>query len=464
MAYGSITQRGDKYRVCFDYGIDREGRRVRKYRTFDTKRDATRAFNEHKVKMDKGTQIMPSEYTFAQWLAYWYKDIILPQIEETTAYGYRGMIENYLKPQLGEIRLQKLTARDIQQYYTWLMDEKELSPNTVIKHHNLLTNTLNAAERQEYITKNPMRAVSPPKKRQREAKFYTPEQLGILLDKAVGTRLELPMFICAYLGLRRGELCGLRWGDVDLEHKTITIENTRTQAGKKEIEKGTKTASSTRTLYLPDTLCDMLKAAREHQQACRAEYKNAYDDNDYVVVMEDGRPFRPNYLSELFGKFLADNDLPKIVLHELRHTFASLSNQAGIPAYNIGKALGHSTPAITQKIYTHLLDQTHTQAVEGVAAIADEARRKAGKEYLLQLAKALIDEIRVWDPMKFGDCNEYMEEIQSIGGRLEPHTDAAALGNMLYETFRAAFGTRSFQCTPEECEAVAERVFEKVQR
>lgn len=464
MAYGSITQRGDKYRVCFDYGIDREGNRVRKYRTFDTKRDATRAFNEHKVKMDKGTQIMPSEYTFAQWLDYWYKDIILPQIEETTAYGYRGMIENYLKPQLGEIRLQKLTARDIQQYYTWLMDEKKLSPNTVIKHHNLLTNTLNAAERQEYITKNPMRAVSPPKKRQREAKFYTPEQLGILLDKAVGTRLELPVFICAYLGLRRGELCGLRWSDVDLEHQTITIENTRTQAGKKEIEKGTKTASSTRTLYLPDTLCDMLKAAKEHQQACRVEYKNAYDDNDYVVVMEDGRPFRPNYLSELFGKFLADNDLPKIVLHELRHTFASLSNQASIPAYNIGKALGHSTPATTQKIYTHLLDQTHTQAVEGVAAIADEARRKAGKEYLLQLAKALIDEIRVWDPMKFGDCNEYMEEIQSIGGRLEPHTDAAALGSMLYETFRTSFGTRSFQCTPEECEAVAERVLEKVQR
>ena len=464
MAYGSITQRGDKYRVCFDYGIDREGNRVRKYRTFDTKRDATRAFNEHKVKMDKGTQIMPSEYTFAQWLDYWYKDIILPQIEETTAYGYRGMIENYLKPQIGEIRLQKLTARDIQQYYTWLMDEKKLSPNTVIKHHNLLTNTLNAAERQEYITKNPMRAVSPPKKRQREAKFYTPEQLGILLDKAVGTRLELPVFICAYLGLRRGELCGLRWSDVDLEHQTITIENTRTQAGKKEIEKGTKTASSTRTLYLPDTLCDMLKAAKENQQACRAEYKNAYDDNDYVVVMEDGRPFRPNYLSELFSKFLADNDLPKIVLHELRHTFASLSNQAGIPAYNIGKALGHSTPATTQKIYTHLLDQTHTQAVEGVAAIADEARRKAGKEYLLQLAKALIDEIRVWDPMKFGDCNEYREEIQSIGGRLEPHTDAAALGSMLYETFRASFGTRSFRCTPEECESVAERVFEKVQR
>ena len=352
MAYGSITQRGDKYRVCFDYGVDREGKRVRKYRTFDTKRDAIRAFNEHKVKMDRGRRSCRANTRSRSGL--------------TT----------------GTIILS--------------CHRSSKRRHTVIKHHNLLTNTLNAAERQEYITKNPMRAVSPPKKRQREAKFYTPEQLGVLLAKAVGTRLELPMFICAYLGLRRGELCGLRWSDVDLEHHTITIENTRTQAGKKEIEKGTKTASSTRTLYLPDTLCDMLKAAKEHQQACRATYKNT------VIVMEDGRPFRPNYLSELFGKFLADNDLPKIVLHELLHTFASLSNQAGIPAYNIGKALGHSTPATTQKIYTHLLDQTHTQAVEGVAAIADEARRKAGKEYLLQLAKALIDEIRVWDPMKFG--------------------------------------------------------------
>lgn len=87
---------------------------------------------------------------------------------------------------------------------------------------------------------NLMRAVSPPKKRQREAKFYTPEQLGILLDKAVGTRLELPVYICACLGLRRGELCGLRLSDVDLEHKAITIENTRTQAGKRKSRKARK--------------------------------------------------------------------------------------------------------------------------------------------------------------------------------------------------------------------------------
>ena len=157
MAYGSIVQRGDnQFRVCFDYGTDSSGKRIRKYQTFASRKEATRALNAHKVKMDEGSFVLPSDYTFAQWLDYWYTNIIRPQIEETTAYGYRNMIENYLKPSLGSVKLQKLSARHIQQYYTFLLDEKGLSPNTVIKHHNLLTNVLNAAERQEYITKNPM--------------------------------------------------------------------------------------------------------------------------------------------------------------------------------------------------------------------------------------------------------------------------------------------------------------------
>ena len=90
MAYGSITQRGDKYRVCFDYGVDREGKRVRKYRTFDTKRDAIRAFNEHKVKMDRGRRSCRANTRSRSGLTYWYDNVIVPQIEQTTSYGHQA--------------------------------------------------------------------------------------------------------------------------------------------------------------------------------------------------------------------------------------------------------------------------------------------------------------------------------------------------------------------------------------
>lgn len=459
MAYGSISKTGEnKFRVCFDYGKDGSGKRIRKYQTFSSKREAEHALNRHKVEMDTGNFVMPADWTFAQWMDFWYDNIILPQIEATTAYGYKSIIENHLNPQLGNCKLQKLSARHIQLYYTHLLNEAKLSPNSVLKHHNLLTNILNAAKRYEYITKNPMDAVSPPKKRRREAKYYTPEQLGQLLSLAARTRLELPIYICAYLGLRRGELCGLRWQDIDFEHHTVTIDTTRTQAGKDEIVKDTKTVSSTRTLYLPDTLYQMLQAEKAHQAACKAHLKNMYDDNPYVVVMENGKPFRPNYLSELFTKFLADNGLPKIVLHELRHTFASLSNQAGIPSFNIGKALGHSTPATTQKIYTHLLDQTHVQAVQGVAAIADRARLQASGSYLDSLSAVLAQEINTWDPMS---CADYNTEIGSLQSKLYPRIDATTLGQLISDTFRESFGTRSFRCSLEECNAVAQRILSR---
>ena len=322
MAYGSIFEiTKGRFRVCFDYGKDHAGKRIRKYQTFSSKADAKRALNRHKVQMDEGNYVLPADWLFAQWMDYWYKNIISPQIEATTAYGYQNIIENYLKPMLGQHKLQKLTPKHIQEYYTALLDNKGLSPSTVLKHHNLLTNMLNAAMRFEYIAKNPMDAVSPPRKKPHEAKYYTPEQLGKLLSLAAGTRLALPVYICAYLGLRRGELCGLRWQDIDFEQHTVTIDATRTQAGKQEIIKGTKTASSTRILYLPDTLEQMLRKEKEHQEECQAKYQNAYDANPYVIVMENGKPFRPNYLSELFKKFLDDHDLPKIVLHELRHPY-----------------------------------------------------------------------------------------------------------------------------------------------
>lgn len=456
MAYGTITKKPNgKYALRLDYGKDVNGKRIRKQETYNTKSEAVRALNKHKSQVDAGNSVLPSKETFAEWIEYWFNNIISQQIAETTAYGYKSIIKNYLEPRLGKYKLQQLSQNNIQEYYTWLLNEEGLSAATVIKHHNLITNILNAAERFERINKNSAKFVSPPKKKRREAEYYTPEQAAKLLSAAKGSRLELPINICLYLGLRRGELCGLKWQDIDFDNRTISIHETRTQAGNKEVVKDTKTESSVRTLHLPQALYTLLLNEKQAQEQTKAKILNQYYDSDYVVVMENGKPYRANYLSELFAKFIEENELPKIVLHELRHTFASLSNMAGITSYNIGKAMGHSTPATTQKIYTHLLDSTHAQAVEGVANIIDESMIKASGVSLEDLKKSVEEQINAWNPM---GCSDYAIEIKDINSQINVNITADELGKLIYDIFKQSFGTRAFNKTLEECTEIAEKI------
>ena len=113
----------------------------------------------------------------------------------------------------------------------------------------------------------------------------------------------------------------------------------------------------------PD-VTDVLLREREKQAKYRQALGAAYQNSGYVFSHEDGRPFRPNYASDLFAKFIKDNGLSHLTLHGLRHCFASIANARGIPMFDIGKALGHSSPATTSKIYTHLLDPDHKDMLE----------------------------------------------------------------------------------------------------
>ena len=166
------------------------------------------------------------------------------------------------------------------------------------------------------------------------------------------------------LGLRREEILGLKWDCVCFETRTLEIRSVRTAAGKFIVTKEPKTESSRRVLHIPDDLADTLRREQDRQAYYREQLGNTYHDTGYVFAHEDGRPFRPNHVSDLFVAFIRKNQLPPLTLHGLRHSFASIANAKGIPMYDIGKALGHSTPATTSKIYTHLLDPTHKDLLE----------------------------------------------------------------------------------------------------
>lgn len=209
--------------------------------------------------------------------------------------------------------------RRIQQYYNDRIQGKDgtkLSGNTVKKHHTLLKT-----------------AVSP----------------------------------AALLGLRREEICGLKWSNVDFATKEIHIIEAKIIAGSDVIEKSTKNSSSNRTLYMDDYLCQILSEIKQQQIENKNFLGDRYNENDYVEVDETGKPVNPGYLSSCFRKCIVTNELPHITLHGLRHSVASIANEAGVTLFNISKMLGHSSPDVTGKVYTHLFDETNKEAFGKIA-------------------------------------------------------------------------------------------------
>lgn len=356
------------YYVNMDYGRGEDGRRVKNYHTYQSLSQARRALLEFQMDREKRRMVRPRTMTLSQWLEYWMEEIVRPTRAATTVYGYKKIIDNHLVPALGQVPIQRLTPREVQNYYTRLR-EKGLSANTIRRHHDLLSAALRMAVRQEVLAQSPTERVEPPRCIPYEAKFYGPDELRRLCSLVEGTWLELVVKLAGGLGLRREEICGLRWPNVDFLRRVVRIREARTTAGGEIIRKETKNRSSSRTLYLSDDLCALLMREQQRQQQDCVHTGRDWDDAGCVLLNRQGEPYPPNAVSVAFSRFIRKSGLPKITLHGLRHTFATVASAQGVPLFDIGKALGHSTPATTGRIYTHLLDQTHADVLKQVSAV-----------------------------------------------------------------------------------------------
>ena len=367
----------DDQRRCFyvtmDYGKDQSGKRQKRCATFPTLTMARRALREFELDKASRCVVVPTRMTLSQWLEQWMQEIMVPNRAETTVYGYQKIIDNHLDPILGDIPIQELCPRDIQHYYARMKLDKGLSSNTIRHHHDLLSCALRMAAKHDIILRNPAERVDPPRPVATEPHFYGPEELKALYDVVEGTWLETVVKLAGYLGLRREEICGLRWSNVDFEQRKIHIREARTAAGANVVQKETKNRSSARTLYMTDEVREVLRREQRRQARAKKDLGERYADSGFVSVNRWGEGHSPNLVSLAFRRVIEREGLPKITLHGLRHTFATVASAQGAPLFDIGKALGHSTPATTGRIYTHLLDQTHaptlakiTQALEGV--------------------------------------------------------------------------------------------------
>lgn len=359
------------YYVTFVYGADSNGKTIRKRKTFDKKIDAVAALKEFELNKLKGDVVLPKEITVQQFIEYWLNDIKSINCEETTIYGYKNIINKHINPYMGKLKLQTITPSIINKYISMLSKEKELSNNTIKKHYNLLFDVFKVAVSEDKMLKNPLDKVEKIKVNRKEQNCYNIEQLKILLDIVKNDRMGIVIVLAGALGLRREEIAGLKWCNIDFENDLINIVEARTQAGNNVIIEDTKTLSSHRILSMPSAVKTLLLYNKSIQDEQKELLKDNYLYTDYVVVWENGEPYRPNYLSDLFKKIIDDNKLPPIRLHDLRHTFASIANDLGVPMYDISKALGHGDISTTSSTYTHMFDKTHKKAIKKVAGILD---------------------------------------------------------------------------------------------
>ena len=360
------------YYVSMELGRDENGKRIKQYRTFPTLAAARNGLRDFHAGLERERELErklapAQEVDLSHWLEYWMDSIVRPNRAETTVYAYQKIIDNHIDPALGTVPLKRLTPKMVQEYYTETQRANGLSSNTMRRHHDLLSSALRSAVRQDVIPASPMERVEPPRVRTTESYFYNNQELKLLYQKIEGNILELAVKLAGSLGMRREEICGLKWENVDLQRHLVLIREARTAYGATIVQKETKNRSSVRTLYLPDEVYLLLEQEQARQQQERCLQSPTYNPTDHVILDAKGVPYSPNALSLAFTRFVKKNDLPRLTFHGLRHTFATIASCQGASLFDIGKALGHSTPATTGRIYTHLVDRTHEELVQRVS-------------------------------------------------------------------------------------------------
>ena len=303
---------------------------------------------------------LASDMPFAEYLLEWL-DIVKVRVKATTFSSYEAMIKSTIEPYFRKkgYTLQGLEARHIQQFYSEKL--RTVKPNSVIHYHAVIHQALKYAMKTDLVPQNVAMKVDRPKKNDYQPVFLDADELKQLFDVIKGTRLELPVLVAAFYGLRRGEVCGLKWDAIDFERGTLTIKHTVTSVqvdGKTKMyaQDSAKTKSSMRTLPLVCSFAEYfkeVKAAQEvNKKVCGNCYNYEYDG--YVFVDELGNLMKPDYLTSQFPKFIQNHGCKRMRFHDLRHSCASLLLANGVPLKHIQEWLGHSDFSTTANIYAHL--------------------------------------------------------------------------------------------------------------
>ena len=393
MAYAE--KRKDGYRLRASCGYDATGKQVTRSKSWKpapgwsakrTEKELQAALLRFQEECDSCT--ISGSVKFAVFAAQWMKEYAekamkKSSVERMRKYAPRADIA------LGHLSMDKITPRHVQQFINNLSEPGinkttggGLSPKTVKDYLSYLSSVFQYAVRMQMLRSNPCRNIVLPKASTKERRVMTLEQAQAFIDSLDEAPQQWKAFcvLAIYGGLRRGELLGLEWSDIDFEARTVTI-NREAQYNPTD---GTytdtpKTSSSRRTLKLPAVVFNVLRAYRADQNATRLSLGDQWHDSGRLFTGTDGKPMHPNTPYTWLKRFCERTQQPFYGIHQFRHLNATLQIVSGADVRTVSAQLGHSMTSTTLNLYAHTFDDARARASEGVADLL-AARKPAAQQ------------------------------------------------------------------------------------
>jgi integrase len=349
--------------------------------SFPSKRDARRAGEAEEAKLRARLWRSETADTFAAWCTTWLQSLVVIGRKRSTIDGYRRQLDTYVLPRLGERKLAEIDTPSLDKLYAELLarggrDSKPLSARTVRFVHSILHKMLHDAVRKGLLAHNAATNASPPSSkaaRAPEAAVWTPAQLATFLERSREDYYWPMWWTMAFTGLRRAEACGLRWSDVSLEAQSLTVAVTYNQVEGETYEDTTKSEQSERTVDLDDATIGVLRSWRARQAEMRLMVGAGWKDSGRVFCAPDGQAIRPDTLTQAWVRVVKRSGSPRIRLHDLRHTHATIQLSVHANHREVADRLGHADPAFTLRRYVHTLPGAQRTNAEAVAALVRDS-------------------------------------------------------------------------------------------
>ncbi|MFC4636951.1 site-specific integrase [Deinococcus hohokamensis] len=343
-----------------------------------TRKDVVAKHAAMKAEESAGILAAPNRHTMETYLTAWLEHV-QQELKPTSHQSYKYLVDKHLVPRIGEVQLLKLAPLHVEGMVTSMLRDG-LSPRTAGYARAVLRRALQQALRWGLVGRNVAQNVAPPRKEHHEMQAWTPEQAVKFLDVARADDLYPVFYLALMTGMRRGELLGLRWQDVDEKDNKLYIRQNLVIVGNRPQFIEPKTARSKRNLHVAPETIRILQEHRSHVEAMRLKARDRWQEFDLVFPSSVGTPLGTYTLNRTWWGLIEKAELPRIRFHDLRHTYASLALAQKISPKVVSERLGHANVAFTLQTYAHVYEEEHRAAALDSTQLFKSTRHETEKQ------------------------------------------------------------------------------------